>query len=69
MRPATKKDVKPFSDFLSAKANLDEVISESQYDNLYVSYAPTPDFSQSQRIRWVRIDNVVRMIATAVALS
>lgn len=41
-----KKSLQPFTDFLASKANIEDVVSESQYENLYVSYAPTPSFSQ-----------------------
>ncbi|MBN2230714.1 MAG: AAA family ATPase, partial [Candidatus Thorarchaeota archaeon] len=41
-----KKDGQPFTSFLAGKAAFKDVVHPSQYKNLYVSYAPTPDFSQ-----------------------
>jgi MinD-like ATPase involved in chromosome partitioning or flagellar assembly len=40
------QEVHPFTSFLSGKTKLQDTISSTQYDNLMVSYAPTPDFSQ-----------------------
>ena len=37
---------KPFPDFLKAKAKLKEVVSETIFPNLYVSYAPPPSFGE-----------------------
>ncbi len=44
------KDTHPFTSYLSSKSEFKDVVSETQYDNLYVSYAPTPDFSQEMLV-------------------
>jgi len=41
-----KKKMKPFPDFLKGKAKLKEVVSETDFPNLYVCYAPPPSFGE-----------------------
>jgi MinD-like ATPase involved in chromosome partitioning or flagellar assembly len=41
-----KGDSKPFPEFLKAQAKLKEVVSETIFENLYVSYAPPPSFGE-----------------------
>jgi MinD-like ATPase involved in chromosome partitioning or flagellar assembly len=36
----------PFTSYLSSKTDFKDVVAETQYENLSVSFAPTPDFSQ-----------------------
>ncbi|MFW9843513.1 MAG: ParA family protein [Candidatus Thorarchaeota archaeon] len=41
-----KGESKPFPEFLKAKAKLKEVVSETIFPNLFVSYAPPPSFGE-----------------------
>ena len=41
-----KGESKPFPDFLKAQAKLKEVVSDTIFENLYVSYAPSPSFGE-----------------------
>ncbi|TFG30294.1 hypothetical protein EU527_14665 [Candidatus Thorarchaeota archaeon] len=41
-----KEKKKPFPDFLKGKAKLKEVVSETVFRDLFVSYAPAPNFGE-----------------------
>ncbi|TXT57859.1 MAG: putative Iron-sulfur cluster carrier protein [Candidatus Thorarchaeota archaeon] len=39
-------DVNPFTEYLEEKSKFEEVVAETRFPNLWVSYAPTPSFTQ-----------------------
>ena len=42
-----KKEGKPFTTYLVGEADIEDTISKTKHKNLFVSYAPSPDFSEA----------------------